>query len=149
MVCQAPHGTRVIRATPSVRAAAERLLKVEATVGKRGAATRPAAVRVIERLRQVLSTILGVAGFRALLGRAVTLAKAEVPALRAVVLEPDGSLTGMSEETLGTDQLADGEVVLVAHILGLLVTFVGVALMLRLVNDAWPKALLDDIDFDE
>jgi hypothetical protein len=59
-------------------------------------------------------------------------------------------LTGLSlDEERGKDGLAEGEVVLVAHILGLLVTFVGEAMMLRLVSDACPKAKLDDLDFDK
>ena len=62
----------------------------------------------------------------------------------------DGSLAGLSpDDGLDQDERADGEVVLVAHILGLLVTFIGEALMLRMVNDAWPKARLDDLDFDK
>jgi len=129
------------RTTPALRAAAERLLKLEA----RGTRKLPRAALVSERLRRVLSTLLGAGGFNALLARAVTLAKAEAPALSALRVQADSSLLGLSEDA-GS---ADGEVVLVAHILGLLVTFVGEALMLRLVNDAWPKARLDDLDFDK
>jgi len=140
----------MIRVTPSLRVAAERLLKLEARVREHGVATLPAATRVTERLRRFLSTLLGAAGFRALLSRAVTLAKHEVPELSGVVVDADGSLSGMGvDPSRDKDELADGEVVIVAHILGLLVTFVGVALMLRLVSDAWPKASLSDIDFDE
>jgi hypothetical protein len=140
----------MIRATTELRTAAERILGLESAAGKRGAARSPAAAVVCERLRRVLSTLLGAAGFRALLSRAVTLAKAEVPELRAVAVQLDGSLARLSlDDGLGGDELADGEVVLVAHILGLLVTFVGEALMLRLVNEAWPKVRLDDLDFDK
>jgi hypothetical protein len=134
----------MIRTTSELRTAAERLLKLEA-VGRRGTGKLPTAARVSERLRRILSTFLGAAGHRALLARAVTLAKAELPALSALHVQADSSLTGLSED----DDFSDGEVVLVAHILGLLVTFVGEALMLRLVNDAWPKASLDDLDFDK
>lgn len=134
----------MIRTTPQLREAAERLLKIEGA-GGRGTRKLPAAALVSERLRRVLSTLLGAAGFKALLARAVTLAKAEVPALRAVQVQADSSLVGLSE----SDDLQDGDVVLIAHILGLLVTFIGAALMLRLVNDAWPKANLNDLDFDK
>lgn len=134
----------MIRATPALRTAAARLLKLEAA-GRRGTRELPTAPLVCERLRRLLSTLLGTAGFKALLARAVTLAKAEVPALRALQIQPDSSLVGLGEN----DELADGEVVLVAHLLGLLVTFIGEALMLRLVNDAWPKARLGDLDFDK
>jgi hypothetical protein len=134
----------MIRTTPELRTAAERLLKLEAA-GSRGTRTQPTVARVGERFRRILSTLLGTAGFHALLARAVTLAKAEVPALNALQIQADSSLVGLSED----DDSVDGEVVLVAHILGLLVTFVGEALMLRFVNDAWPKVRLDDLDFDK
>ena len=118
---------------------------------KRADASQPAAARVAARFRQVLTTLLGVGGFKALLARAVTLAKAEAPDLSAVHVGPDGTLEGLSQATMpgGTRRLTDGDVVLVAHLVGLLVTFVGEALMLRLVLDAWPKVRLDDLDFDE
>jgi len=132
------------RTTPELRTAAERLLKLEAAESS-GASKLPTTALVIERLRRVLSTVLGAAGFHALLARAVTLAKAEVPAMTAVQAQADGSLVGLSAD----DDVAKGEVVLVARLLGLLVTFIGAALMLRLVNDAWPKARLDDLDFDK
>lgn len=136
----------MIRATVELKTAAKRVLAPEIAASKRGGTSAAAAVS--ERLHRVLSTLLGAAGFRALLARAVTLAKAEAPALKAVVVENDGSLAGL-DALRGKDGFADGEVVLVAHILGLLVTFVGEALMLRLVSDACPDAKLDDLDFDK
>ncbi len=133
----------MIRVSPELRTAAERLLKLDAA--GRGTRALPAAALVTERLRRVLNTLLGADGFKALLRRAVTLAKAEDPALGALQLDVDGSLVGLSED----DDVPDSEVVLVAHILNLLFAFVGEALTLRLVNDAWPKARLDDLDFDK
>jgi hypothetical protein len=135
--------------TPELRSAAERLLALEMAVGKRTAIQVPAAVRVSERLRHVLSTLLGKAGYRALLARALALAKVEAPALEPVLVEADGSLEGLSVVHDGKRRFADGEVILVGHVLGLLVTFIGEALMLRLVNETWPKARLDDLDFDK
>lgn len=99
----------------------------------------------------MLSTLLGTAGFQALLSRAVTLAKADVPGLAALEIATDGSLDGLSldEHSDGKRPFSDGEVIFVAHFLGLLLTFLGEALMLRLVNDAWPKLSLTDLDFDK
>jgi hypothetical protein len=139
------------RATPELRTAAERLLSLEATTGKKaGSANLPAVVRVAERLRRALSSFLGAAGFRALLARALTLAKSGRHELSAVEVLPDGSLD-LHGVVLhgGKHSFADGEIVLVAHFLGLLVTFLGEAMMLRLVSDVWPKARLDDLDFDK
>jgi hypothetical protein len=137
------------RVTPELRTAAERLLAIEIAEGKRTTIQVPAAARVCERLRNVLSTLLGPAGFGALLARALTLAKIEAPELKAVQIEADGSLGGLSLVDDGKRRIANGEIILVAHLLGLLVTFIGEALMLRLVNDTWPKARLDDLDFDK
>jgi hypothetical protein len=137
------------RATPELRTAAERLLGLEMAAGKRSAIQAPAAARVSERLRNVLSTLLGVAGVRALFARALTLAKVEAPELKAVKIEADGSLEGLTLVDDHKRRFSDGEVILVAHVLGLLVTFIGEALMLRLVNETWPKASLDDLDFDK
>jgi hypothetical protein len=134
------------RTTPALRTAAKRLLELEATT--RSVAKLPTATRVNERVRRVLSTLLGAAGFRALLARVVTLAKAEASALSGLDVHADGSLEGLGVND-GKRRFADGEVVLVAHLLGLLLTFVGEALMLRLVHDIWPKANLDDLDFDD
>lgn len=142
-------GRRMRRTTPELRTAAERLLVLEIAAGKRTTIQVPAAARVSERLSNVLSTLLGAAGYRALLARALTLAKIEAPELQAVQIEADGSLNGLSLVDDGKRRIADGEIILVAHLLGLLVTFIGEALMLRLVNDTWPKASLDDLDFDK
>ena len=40
-----------------------------------------------------------------------------------------------------TEELEMGGVVLVAHLLGLLATFIGESLTLRLARDAWPDAI--------
>ncbi len=103
-----------------------------------------AAFRVIEKLRHLLNTLLGAAGFRALLARALHLAKAEVPELSAVEVQTDGSLVGLSKvgRHPRSTQMAKVEVMLVTELLALLDTFIGEALMLRLVQDVWPKATL-------
>ena len=94
----------------------------------------PAGLRVSEKLRRPLSTLVGSSGFRSLLARALTLAKAQAPGLSAVQIKPDGSLEGLSD-LRNQDQAAG--VILVAQLLGLLVTFIGESLMLSLVLDAW------------
>lgn len=140
----------MIHATAQQRTAAERLLDVEAAAGTR-AGTTLAAARVSERFRTVLTTLLGAAGFHALLARAVTLAKAEDPALTATAVKADGSLEGLPPVAGpdGARRFGEGEVVLVAHVVGLLVTFIGEALMLQVVKEAWPKVRLGDLDFDK
>jgi hypothetical protein len=138
------------RATPELRRLAERLLRLEA--GKRAAESgTAAAARVCEKLRLVLTVFLGAAGFRALLVRALSLTKLEAPGVKTAQVGADGSLEGMNEVESTSDRgkIAREETILVAHLLGLLLTFVGEALMLRLVQDAWPKVSLEAVDIDE
>jgi hypothetical protein len=100
-----------------------------------------AAVRVCEKLRLPLARLAGTEGFRSLMSRAVAVAKSEVPSLDAVVVLADGSLEGLDGAGHGREAGAGGEggVEVVAHLLGLLVTFIGEPLTLRLVRDAWPE----------
>ena len=107
----------------------------------------PAAFYVCEKLRPHLSTFMGNAGFRALLARALALANAEVAWLRAVHVKADGSLEGLDELAAQVDpkEMAEGSVVLVAQLLGLLVAFIGENLTVRLVREVWPKLSLSDL----
>jgi hypothetical protein len=93
-------------------------------------------------LRVSLARLAGVAGFHSLMSRAVALAKAEVPTLAGAEVRADGSLEGLDGPRHDRDAGAGGEggVVVVAQLLGLLVTFIGEPLTLRLVRDAWPEA---------
>jgi hypothetical protein len=107
-----------------------------------------AVSRVCEKLRQPLSTLAGVAGFHSLLSCALRLARAEVPTLRAVKLAENGSLQGL--DALGPqndqDRASEGGAILIAHLLGLLIKFIGVGITSRLVQDVWPESALDDRD---
>jgi hypothetical protein len=122
--------------SPKIRELAEGLLAYEAAADNPSEANVPAGLRVSEKLRRPLSTLVGSSGFRSLLARALTLAKAQAPGLSAVQIKPDSSLEGLSD-LRNQDQAAAG-VILVAQLLGLLVTFIGESLMLSLVLDAWP-----------
>ena len=77
---------------PQSRYLAQRLLTYEAVAGKNSETTESAAFRVYEKLRRPLCALAGVAGFRSLLSRALTLARAEAPSLSAVQVAADGSL---------------------------------------------------------
>jgi hypothetical protein len=96
------------------------------------------AVRLVDSLRIQLTTLAGADGFTALVRRALALASAETPALKCIKLGPDGHLEGMEMVA------PDAAVALAAHLLGLLVTFIGEPLTLRLVREAWPDASLDE-----
>ena len=123
--------------SPKIRELAERLLVYEAARANLSEPNMPAVLCVSEKLRRPLSTLAGSSGFHSLLARSLTLAKAQAPGLSAVQVKPDGSLEGSTD--LGSqDQDAEAGVILIAQLLGLLVTFIGEGLMLSLVLDAWP-----------
>src|SRR6202142_4700094 len=82
---------------PESRHLAQRLLTYEAVAGKNSEPAESAAFRVCAKLRRPLITLAGVAGFRSLLSRALTLARAEAPSLSAVQVAADGSLQGLDE----------------------------------------------------
>ena len=105
-----------------------------------GVAFPPPAAKVCDKLRTVLTTFAGIAGFRSLLTRALTLAAARTPELKGVTVDPDASLLGIEsvESKKMNGAAKEWEEVLVAQLLDLLVTFVGEGLMHQLVRQAWP-----------
>ncbi len=136
-------------ASPEIQDLARRLLAFEAAHDNSSDARVDVAAQVIEELRLRLIKLAGVDGFRSLLSRALTLAKAEVPSLNMVRVGADGSLEGFdgieqSQEAGAAEQQAG--IVLVAHLLELLVTFIGAPLTLSLVRDKWPDASMDGAD---
>jgi nicotinic acid phosphoribosyltransferase len=134
-------------ATPKLKEFARRLLAHEEASGKSADAKDFKAFRVCEKLCGPLSKLTGVGGFRSLLSRALALAGAEVPWLRALHINSDGSLEGLEqlETKLDSREIAEGEVVLVSQLLGLLVTFIGPTLTVGMLRDIWPK--MNDLEF--
>ena len=124
---------------------AQRLLTYEAVAGENSKPAESAAFRVCAKLRQPLITLAGVAGFRSLLSRALTLARAEAPSLSAVQVTADGSLKGLDElePQIDKEQARDGGAILITQLIGLLLTFIGEGLTLRLIQDVWPEAVFD------
>ena len=123
--------------SPSVsRHLARRLLAYEADAGKNSEPPESAAFRVCEKLRRSLCSLAGVAGFRSLLSRALALARAEAPNLSVLQVAADGSIQGLDklERQNDKDQVAQGGVILISQLLGLLLTFIGEAMTSRLVT---------------
>ena len=133
---------------PESRYLAQRLLTYEAVAGENSEPTESAAFRVCAKLRRPLIALAGVAGFRSLLSRALTLARAEAPSLSAVQVAPDGALLGLDElePQIGTDRAGNVGAILIAQLIGLLLTFIGEGLTLRMVQDVWPEAAFDGHD---
>ena len=135
--------------SPSIhpRDLAQRLLAIEAERNGDADPHAHEAVRVCEKLQVSVTRFAGADGFSSLLRRALALAQAEVPAMQTVELKPDCALQGIGALAADTTHGgADAPVAIITHLLGLLVTFIGESLTLRLVREAWPGALLHGWD---
>jgi hypothetical protein len=128
--------------TPTTRELAQRLLACEAVEAGTANADTQAVYRVCDKLRRPLTTLAGAAGFRSLLARALTLAKQESPVLSGWEVRSDGSLEGLNGET------AQSGAVLIAHLIGLMVTFIGESLTLRLLHDVWLDLPDSEVKFE-
>jgi hypothetical protein len=135
---------------PESRHLAQRLLAYEAVAGENSEPAESAAFRVFAKLRLALITLAGLAGFRSLLSRALTLARADAPDLSAVEVAADGSLKGLDElASQAQEETQEGGVVLLTQLIGLLLTFIGNDLTLRLVQDVWPEASFEGMSGKE
>ena len=114
------------------RRLAERLIALEAAAESSSREDAFSTCRVCEKLRRALSALTGTAGFSSLLSRALTLAKREAPMLNVVQVNMDGSLEGLEGD------ITKANTVIIAYLLNLLTTFIGDALLMRLLHDVWP-----------
>jgi len=126
--------------SPQTLNLARRLLACEVVASENSEPTESSAVRVCEKLRGPLCALAGVAGYRSLLSRALTLARAETPGLSAVQVAADGSLEGLGEfaPQIDKDHAGEAGVILIAQLLGLCLALIGEVLTLRLVEDVSP-----------
>jgi hypothetical protein len=133
---------------PKMRDLARCLLAYEAVADKAPEPAESATLRVYEKLRQSLSAFAGVAAFESLAFRALTQAKSEAPSLWAAKVAADGSLQGLGEFEpqidMDKERAGEGGIVLIARLLRLLLVFLGEALTLSLLRNAWPDATFDD-----
>lgn len=136
------------RATPRMRAFAERLIAFEAKENKSSEQKIPLAFVVCEKLRRALTTPLGSSDFRFLLSRALALANTEVAWLRAVHVKADGSLEGVEDivEQVDLGKIAEGGVALIAQMFGILGVLIGEAMTLHLMREVWPKLALSELN---
>lgn len=136
------------RASPQMRRFANRLIEYEATGAKSVEATS-ATFRAADKLHHHLVALTGNNGFRALSSRALALASLEVSRLSAVHVRADGTLAGLGalHAQLEPAEFRDCEVVLIAHLLELLVAFIGANLAASIVKEAWPQISLTDMNF--
>jgi len=87
-------------------------------------------------MRRPLVRLTGSAGFNSLVARALALAKRETDTLDVVKVKEDGSLDGPA-----FNAEAPGGTLLIAQLLGLLITLMGDALTMRFLYKIWPGVL--------
>ena len=92
---------------------------------------------VFERMRIPLTQFVGAEGFTALMRRSLALARSEVPSLQTAKVNAEGRLEGIEEHAVRAKNI-EAATVITAHLLGLLVTFIGEPLTLRLMRDVLP-----------
>lgn len=134
------------RTTPRMRAFAQRLIACERAGEKASAKSVPTALVICTKLQPDLASLMGDSGFRAVMSRALTLAKLESPELNQLRITTNDDRADLYEYEPGLtpDDVADGGVVLLAQLLGLLGTFIGESLTERIVRGVWPKLPLSD-----
>jgi len=136
----------MITTPPAIQKLARQLLADEPVLVGRPDDDVEQAVRACERLRVPLIRLAGAGGFSSLLSRALALAAREAPELAALRISPDGSLEGSNKippDAISTEAVRQAGVILVAELLGLLVTLVGQPLTLGIVRDAWPGVSIE------
>ena len=136
------------QATPAIRDLARLLLNLEAMENEQGKLGAHATASAIAKLRWHLTKLVGLTGFEALLARALALAKKEVRWFEALHVKADATLEGFQEvsQQQSAEAIVEGSVALLGQLLGLLVTFIGEDLTLRLVRDVWPEIQLDNLN---
>jgi hypothetical protein len=133
------------QATPAIRDLARLLLTLETNQDESAEREAHATLSTVAKLRWHLTKLVGLAGFQALLARALALARPEADWLEPVRVTADAVLEGFHEaaQCQSAETVAEGSTALLAQLLGLLVTFIGQALTLRLVREVWPEAAMD------
>ncbi len=143
--------------SPAVRALARRVLLHEAGGRVEPDALAEAAERADAQLRGRLADLIGLTGYTALVARAVRLAQAEVPAVERVTVDvgagAEGSLRGVRALVLansGDSGVTEaGLSAIMAHVIGLLITFIGEDLAERQIREVWPELAHGQVDTEE
>ncbi|HKG96295.1 MAG TPA: hypothetical protein VKA97_00675 [Pyrinomonadaceae bacterium] len=130
------------QASPELKNLARRLLAHEAKKSPSPVKLAEALAVCCQRLHTGLDPLIGGGGFRALLDRALYLAKKEHSWLNGVGIEdyPGCELKTLREAMNGKEPAVINETftVILANVIWLLVTFIGEDIALGLIEEAWP-----------
>jgi hypothetical protein len=123
-----------------------RVLALEAALSDPSNTEIERGAQACEKLRKSLTKLAGSSGYSMLISRAIALATQKDPSLQPLAVGSDGSLTGVDEVKRGLNGshvAHHGGAIVLAELLGLLVSFIGESLTLTLVREAWPSASMD------
>jgi hypothetical protein len=130
------------QATSQLKSLAQRLLVHEAKNSPSPAKLAEALNLCCQRLQKRLDLLVGAGGFRALLDRALYLAKKDHPWLKGVELQayPACELKGLNEAMTGREptEIRETLTIIFANVIWLLVTFIGEDIVYGLIEEAWP-----------
>lgn len=130
------------QATPQLKGLAQRLLVHEAKNSPSPAELAEALEICCQRLHKRLDPLVGAGGFRALLDRALYLAKKEHAWLKRVEIQafPGYELKALNEAMTGRQptEIRETLTIILANVLWLLVTFIGEDIVYGLIEEAWP-----------
>jgi hypothetical protein len=130
--------------TPAQRDLAFWLLNAEMDDAQEPEALLDAAERACQKLGRRLARLVTVVGYQSLLARALHLAEGEFPFLEGVRpgVTEDACFDGLRAKTEGINavMLRTALMTVLAQVIGLVTTFIGDDLTLRLVRDVWPDA---------
>ena len=126
--------------SPETNVIARSLLAYEAA-GSNSEPAQSLAVRVCEKLRAPLCALAGVAWYRSLIGRALTLARLQTTCLGDLQIAEDGSLQSFGKSSLQSDRhyASEADVLLTSHSIGLILSLLGTAVTLQLVEGVFPN----------
>ncbi len=127
----------MVEPRPSVTQFVNSAARVESAWG--GGEREPlVAQRILMRLREQLTKLIGPTGFDALLGRSLVLARRTRPALRRFTSAVDGKLDTLDALAREASDFDEGTLSIVEHFVELLVTLLGEDLALGMLHDVWP-----------
>ena len=115
------------------------LMTYEMSINKTSTEPKFPAFAIAEKLRPHLANLMGNGGFQALLSRALVLAEGEASWLRGIQVNPAGKLDGLEKAQFQLDHsdFLEGNGILVAQLLGLLVAFIGLTMTLQQIKKVW------------
>lgn len=132
---------------PSIMELARQLLSFEATQCPGQDTSGRAIENIYIKLGARLTVLIGQRGFVALVERALHLARRETPTLAALSIDPHppNNLAGAREvANVRADDAETPFVGVVAHLIWLLMSFIGEHLSMQLIFGIWPHLVPDE-----